>query len=46
VPFGAANDGVDARDQLVLVERLGHVVVGTEAEPAHLVLDAAKAGKD
>src|SRR5207253_221436 len=46
MPFGAANDGVDARDQLVLVERLGHVVVGSEAEPAHLVLNAAEPGED
>jgi hypothetical protein len=28
------------------VERLGHVVVGAEAEPAHLVLDAGQAGQD
>ena len=34
--LGAAHDGVDARDQLVLVERLGHVVVGAEAEAATL----------
>ncbi len=41
--LGAAHDGVDARDQLVLVERLGHVVVGAEAEAANLILDAGKA---
>jgi RNA-directed DNA polymerase len=28
VAFGAPHDRVDARDQFVLVERLGHVVVG------------------
>ena len=44
--LGAAHDGVDARDQLVLVERLGHVVVGAEAETLDLVLDAREAGKD
>ena len=42
----AAHDGVDAGHELVLVERLGHVVVGAEAEAAHLVLDAGKAGED
>ena len=42
----AADDGVDARDQLVLVERLGQVVVGAEAEAADLVLDAGEAGED
>ena len=46
VALGAAHDGVDARDQLVLVERLGHVVVGAEAQALHLVLDAGEAGED
>ncbi len=46
VALGAAHDGVDARDQLVLVERLGHVVVGAEAEAADLVLDAGEPGED
>ena len=46
VALGAAHDGVDARHQLVLVERLGHVVVGAEAETADLVLDAGEAGED
>ena len=32
----------DAGNQLVLVEGLGHVVVGAEAESAHLVLDPAR----
>ena len=44
--LGAAHDRVDAGDQLVLVERLGHVVVGAEAETLHLVLDAGEAGQD
>src|SRR5262245_20946538 len=42
VALGAAHDGMDAGHQLVLVEGLGHVVVGAEAEAAHLVLDACK----
>ena len=46
VALGAAHDGVDAGDQLVLVERLGHVVVGAEAEALDLVLDAGEAGED
>ena len=37
---------MDAGDQFVLVERLGHVVVGAEAEAADLVLDAGHAGQD
>jgi hypothetical protein len=44
--LGAAHNGMDAGDQLVLVERLGHVVVGAEAEAANLVFDAGHAGKD
>src|SRR5262249_22754049 len=39
----AAHDGMDARHQLVLVERLGHVVVGAVAETADFVLDTGKA---
>src|SRR3569832_1113261 len=46
VALGAADDRVDARDQLVLVERLGHVVVGAEAEALDLVLNAGEAGED
>lgn len=42
----AANDRVDAGNQFVLVERLGHIVVGAETEAAHLVLDAGHAGED
>ena len=37
---------MDAGDQFVLVERLGHVVVGAEAKPADLVLDAGEASED
>ena len=44
--LGAAHDGMDARHQLVLMERLGHVVVGAEAQAPDLVLDAGQAGKD
>jgi hypothetical protein len=44
--FRPAHDRMDAGDQLVLVERLGHVVVGAEAETANLVLDPGHAGKD
>jgi hypothetical protein len=46
VSLGAAHDGVDARHQLVLVERLGHVVVGAEAETLDLVLDARESRQD
>ena len=46
VALGAADHGVDAGDQLVLVEGLGHVVVGAEAEALDLVLDAGEAGED
>ena len=46
VPLGAADDGVDARDQLLAVERLGHVVVGAETEAAHLALRVVLAGQD
>ena len=42
----AAHDGVDAGDQLVLVEWLGHVVIGADAETLHLVLNAGEAGQD
>src|SRR5450759_43454 len=46
VALGAADDGVDACHQLVLVEWFGHVVVGAEAETLDLVLDAGEAGED
>src|SRR4051795_2141687 len=44
--LGAAHDRVDAGNQLVLVEGLGHVVVGADAETLDLVLDAGEAGED
>src|SRR5213595_2661035 len=46
VALGTAHDGVDAGDQFVLVEGLGHVVVGADAETLDLVLDAGEAGED
>src|SRR3981189_688427 len=46
VALGAAHDRMDARNQFVLVERLGHVVVGADAEALDLVLDAGEAGED
>jgi hypothetical protein len=46
VALGAAHDRVDAGDQFVLVEGLGHVVVGADAETLDLVLDAGEAGED
>src|SRR6202790_3276383 len=46
VALGAAHDRMNARNQFVLVEGLGHVVVGADAETLDLVLDAGKAGED
>ena len=46
VALGAPHDRVDARYQFVLVEGLGHVVVGAEAETSDLVLDAGQAGEN
>ncbi len=46
VALGAAHDRVDARDQLLAVERLGHVVVGAEAEALQLVLGVVGAGEN
>ena len=37
---------MDARDQLLAVERLGHVVVGAEAEALELVLGVVLARQD
>jgi hypothetical protein len=45
-PLEATHDGLDACHQLVLVEGLGHVVVGAEAETPDLVLDPANASED
>jgi hypothetical protein len=44
--LGAAHDGLDAGDELVLVERLGQVVVRAEAEALHLVFRACEARED
>src|SRR3954453_14809026 len=46
VALGTAYDRMDAGNQFVLVEGLGHVVVGTDAETLDLVLDAGEAGED
>src|ERR1700722_644045 len=46
VALGAAHDRMDACHQFVLVEGLGHVVVGAHAETFDLVLDAGEAGED
>jgi len=46
VTFRAAHYRVYARHQFILVERLGHVIVGAEAKPPDLVLDTGEAGED
>src|SRR5216684_1394938 len=46
VALGTTHDGMDTGDQLVLVERLGHVIVGADAETLDLVLDTGEAGED
>src|SRR5262249_26297108 len=46
VAFGTTYDGMDARNQFVLVERFGHVIVGAETEPLDLVLNPREPGKD
>jgi len=46
VALGTAHDRMDAGDQFVLVEGLGHVVVGADAETPDLVFDAGEAGED
>ncbi len=46
VALGAADHGVDARDQFVLVERLGHVVIGAAAERLDLGVDFGGARQD
>ena len=43
---GAPHDGVNARHKLMLVERLGHVIVGAKAETFDLVLDAGNAREE
>ena len=44
--LGTANNRLNTGNQLVLVERLGHIVISTEAETAHLILNTGKAGKN
>ncbi len=44
--LGAADHRVDAGHQFVLVERLGHVVVGAAAQGLHLGVDLGRAGQD
>ena len=44
--LGAADDGLDAGHQFVLVERLGEIVVSAEAEALHLVLYAGETGEN
>jgi hypothetical protein len=46
VALGAADDRVDAGDQLLPVEGLGHVVVGAEAEAPQLAFGAVVARED
>ena len=46
VTLGTAHDRMDAGNQFVLVEGLGHIVVGADAETLDLVLDAGEAGED
>src|SRR5207237_6802877 len=46
VALRAADDGVDARDQLVAVERLGDIIVGAEAERADLGVHLGDAGEN
>ena len=40
------SDGLDARDELLGVARLGHPVVGAEPQPAHALGDGRLAGAD
>src|ERR1041384_8570087 len=44
--LGSTHNGVDARDQLILMERFGHIVISTKAETFDLVLYARQTGKD
>ena len=46
VALGAAHDRLDAGDQLVLVEGLGHIIVGAEAQRLDLGFDNGVAGQD
>ena len=44
--FAAADDGLDARDQLALVEGLGQIIVGADAQSLDLVVQLRQAGQD
>ena len=44
--LGAAHHRVDAGNELILVERLGHVVISAEAQALDLVFNAGEAGED
>ena len=44
--LGAADDRLDAGDQLAAVERLGQEVVGAEAEALDLVIELDETGQD
>jgi hypothetical protein len=41
--LGSMHEGMDARNQFIPVERLRHIVVGTEPEASDLILDAGEA---
>ena len=44
--FRAPDDGLDPRDQLVLLEGLGQIVIGTGPEPLDLTLRFGEARED
>ena len=44
--LAAADDGLDAGDQLAAVERLGQIIVGAEAEALDLVIELGEAGEN
>ena len=46
VAFRPTHNRVYPRDQFVLVERLGHVIVGAEAKPSDFILGPRQAGQD
>ena len=44
--LGAAHHRMDAGNEFVLVERLGHIVIGAEAQALDLVFNAGKTGEN
>src|ERR1051325_1065411 len=46
VALRAADDGMNARDQLASLKGLGQEIIGAEAEPLDLVVDLAEPRKD